>query len=150
MHDGSSCVKFSSMRCKSENLRRKWPNIVSAKADTHELARMAVVSQAANRCLDGLPSVSQDEVLQVADGDPHDVGGVRIRGNPAVVLPAGLAVRELENDYGGDGVDGQIVLHGGESEEAMIDALPDVRQLVVVANCEHHDATGNEGAGARD
>ena len=67
-----------------------------------------------------------------------------------MVLPAGLAVRELENDYGGDGVDGQIVLHGGESEEAMIDALPDVRQLVVVANCGHHDATGNEGAGARD
>ena len=109
-----------------------------------------MVSQAAYRCFDGFPSVSQDEVLQVAHGDSHDVGGEGIRGNPAVVLPAGLAVRELEDDYGGDGVDWKIVLLGGESEEAMIDALPDVRQLVVVADCEHHDATGNEGAGARD
>ena len=67
-----------------------------------------------------------------------------------MVLPAGLAVRKLENDHGGDGVDGQIVLHSGEVEEALVDAPPDVWQLVVVDTVNTMMLREVKGARARD
>ena len=129
-------------------LRRRWrQDVVSKKADAHELARMALVPQAAHGVGDGLMSVGLNEVLHVGDGDSHDGVGEVLRRDPSLVVPAEVTVREFLDDFAGEFLDGHLEFLRCYVEEVLVDALPDLWQIGDVADDEHHDAARSKGCG---